>query len=237
MAGTTFVWKPLVAYKALGLTDHLLWVTDKRAQPAARPDWASVLGRTSTTARTRPQRQPDRCEAAAGTSWLAILRDRCASTARCSSVVTTPMLRPRPGRQGTRRWGSTQLDLWTAPRELQRCLACAPTAAATCAPTCSRPLSITEDTGGTDAAGPPSPPKRHGEYLGISLAAPDTVASIWDSDQPQLQHVRLHLRRTSAAMTRARNAVVDTLNAPDLFARPGHWPEPLLQPDPRLRAR
>jgi hypothetical protein len=28
-AGTNFVWKYLVAYKAVGLTDHILWVTDK----------------------------------------------------------------------------------------------------------------------------------------------------------------------------------------------------------------
>ncbi|NLO73395.1 MAG: hypothetical protein GX100_04695, partial [candidate division WS1 bacterium] len=35
-AGTTFVWRSLVGYKALGITDHILWVTDKQntGQPA-----------------------------------------------------------------------------------------------------------------------------------------------------------------------------------------------------------
>lgn len=219
VAGTTFVWKPLVAYKAIGLTDHVLWVTDKAhtGRPALLGfgPWTD-LDNSGSLDINASQTDATKVGDFLVSHFEGPMRFNCPVELRGDNAGAPPTA---PANKDAA-LASTQIDLWTAPRDYTDVFAWRPDGGGYLRDDFFQAFSITEDTMGTDAAGASIPGQSTTANIwGASLAAPDRVETIWDSSSPNFDTYGGRVRDNDRSNNPDRNAVVDTLNAPDLFAR------------------
>ncbi len=215
VAGTGFVWRSLVAYKALGLTDHVLWVTDRSQQ--GRPallgfgPWIDMDNDTVIQAHAG-QADVNRLGDFLVTHFNGPMRFNCPVELRGDNADAPPAA----GSRKNEARGSTQISLVTAPQGYSGAFDWRPFGGGYLRDDRFEALGIKEGTTSTDQSGGSIP----GQSTTINLVQSGTTSySLWDSDSPNYSTYGGRVLDNMRSDNPSRNAVVDTLVAPDIFAR------------------
>lgn len=216
VAGTTFIFRPLVAYKALGLTDHILWVTDRNnsGRPALLgfEPWLDLdyNARLNTNA---GQASVDRIGDFLPLRFEGPMRFNCPVELRSDNADGPPAV----GSLKNESWGGTQIDLYTTTRDYSNVFDWRPYGGGYLRDDRFIALGIEEGATAVDSNGGVIP----GQSTTVNLynGAGSTSYSLWSSDSPNFNTRNGRILDNQRSDNPNRNAVVEELQAPDIFAR------------------
>lgn len=214
VAGTNFVWKRLVAYKAIGLTDYLLWVTDRdrTGRPALLGfgPWTD-LDNTGTIWNNTSEASVDRRGDFLVARFEGPMRFNCPVELRGDNAD----LAPSAGSPKNEALGSTQINLLTAPQPFDDPFAWRPYGGGYLRDDRFEAYGIREGTMSADAAGGVIP----GQSTTVNLISSTgtTSRSLWDSSDPRFNTYGGRVLDNQRSDNPNRNALVDPLNPPDIF--------------------
>lgn len=219
-AGTSFVWQALVAYKAIGLTDHILWVTDK--ENTGKPvvlgfgPWIDLdnSGRLDVNGGGQPaERRGDFLV----TRYEGPMRFNSSLDLRGDNADAPPA----PGSIKDESLGGTQIDLITQPLGYSDDHAWRPRGGGYLRDdTLESQHNIQETSKSQDNATPPGTITAQSCTVNfISAWGISQSHTLWGSDDPHFSTYRGRvLDNTQGFDSQNFSRYVDPLPAPDLFA-------------------
>ncbi len=216
VAGTTFVFRPLVAYKALGLTDHILWVTDR--SHSGRPallgfaPWLD-LDYNAQLDVNGGQTNVDRLGDFLPLHFEGPMRFNCPVELRGDNADGPPSV-GSPKNEG---WGSTQIDLLVGAQDYSNVFDWLPWGGGYLRDDRFIALGIDDGSTAVDASGGVIPAQ--GATVNIQEGGATNSYSIWPSDNPNFDTHGGRVLDNKRSDNPNRDAAVEDLKAPDIFAK------------------